>query len=316
MCTAERSPGETSSGLGGQRPVRLRRGHLAGGPGRPRRPSGHKPAQGKGQEGLLRHQQQHQDEEDVRRQIVYVGVRRERRRGVRDGVLLRHVPEDCVPAAGQSVPDRKQRDERGAGGGGAPADRGGTRPRPREADRLGQRASGSRGEGCGCRFRRTFQLHEAEQSHAVPDPAGLSVCGDQQGHQVAPGGRQGCPRYRLLAAGRGDCSPAPGPDGGQTQPLHVRLRGRPVRRGPRPLPDGGRPLGHGHHAGLQLRPEDPAHPHGGQHRGGRRGPSEERLRGEAGDGAGLLRGEHRRASSSSAGMKALQGRRDRSVAAR
>lgn len=114
------------------------------------------------------------------------------------------------------------------------------------------------------------------------------------------------PRYRLPAAGRRDDSPVPGPDGGQAQPLHVRLRGLPVRRGPRALPDGGRPPGHRHHAGLQLRPEDPPHPHGGQHCGGRRGPSEERLRGEAGDGAGLLRGEHRRPPSSSAGVKLLQ----------
>lgn len=113
-------------------------------------------------------------------------------------------------------------------------------------------------------------------------------------------------RYRLPPAGCGDSRPAPGPDGGQTQPLHVRLRGLPVRCGPPPLPDGRRPPRHGHLARLQLWPEDPPHPDGGQHRGGCWGPSEERLRRAAGDGARLLRGEHRGPPSCSAGMRPLQ----------
>lgn len=111
------------------------------------------------------------------------------------------------------------------------------------------------------------------------------------------------PRDRLPAAGRGDGSPASGPDGGQTQPLHVRLRGLPVRRAAGALPDGRGPPGHGHSAGLQLRPEDPPHPDGGQYGGGRRGPLGERLHREAGDGSGLLRGEHCGPPSSSAGIR-------------
>lgn len=119
-------------------------------------------------------------------------------------------------------------------------------------------------------------------------------------------------RYRLPAAGCGDGRPAQGPDGGQTQPVHVWVRGLPVRRGPLPLPDGGRPPGHGHQAGLQLRLEDPAHPDRGQHGGRGWGPPEERLHWAAGDGARLLRGEHLWHSSNSAGIRTwLEARRTR-----